>query len=518
MVNIIRRFQQPFLIVFTFFAIVSMVVFFNAPNVRNGGFGPSDRVATLYGRPVSRTKLDRAFKRFDVLAQRELMMSMFEYIGALAGGSQTRNEGEQNIVWNTMVLEHEADQLGIRPTPEAIDNAIKDLPVLKTNGVFDYAKFSLFTQNLLMPRGFTTDELGEIIGDDLKLKKIKEVIGASVGASPFEVREAYIERYQKSQVSVVRFKFDEFKAAAEAKDEDVKKLFEDRKATLKAPEKRKVKFIAFTLEKQEKPLMGRERAAAMEKLLTQAQDFAQAMTEKGADFKAVAAAFQAKAAKPAEGEPKFQVKVGETPAFSATEPPAELEHSAEAAAAAFHLTKADPNSDALLAGNSSYVALQLLSVEEARPLTFDEAKPELVSQLKEQSARESMGISASLIRGILDQVRKTGGNMEEVAKGGHATFAKLPPFSEAEPLKDPDAQAISAKAAEMSEGEISEFVQTQSGGLLVLLDKKLPIDEAAFEKEKANTAKQIVQGKQEALLRDWIEARRKAAKLQMGQS
>jgi parvulin-like peptidyl-prolyl isomerase len=68
----------------------------------------------------------------------------------------------------------------------------------------------------------------------------------------------------------------------------------------------------------------------------------------------------------------------------------------------------------------------------------------------------------------------------------------------------------------MAEGDLSEFVQTQSGGVLIYLEKRLPIDEAAFEKEKANTAKQIVQGKQEALIRDWIEARRKAANLKMG--
>jgi len=518
MVNLIRRFRQPLMIVLTVFVIVSFVILFNAPNVRNGGFTPTDRVATLYGRPISRTKLERSFKRFEVLTQRELLMSMFEYLMTITGSSSSRREGEENAVWNTMVLEHEAEALGIRPTAEEIDDTIRQLPGFQTGGVFDYANYSIFTQNQLLPRGFSGDELAEIVGDDLKFKKIKEVIGASVAASPFEVREAYAERHQKSQVSVVRFKFDEFKAAAEAKEEDVKKLFEERKATLKAPEKRKVKYVAFTLEKQEKPLSGKERAAAMEKLLEQSQEFAQAMTEKNADFNAVAATFQAKAAKPVEGEPKSLVKVAETPAFSAAEPPAELEHSSEVAAAAFHLSKADPNSDALLAGNSSYVVLQLSAVEEARSLTFDEAKPDLVAQLKDQQARETMNTKASLVRALLEEQHKSGQSLEDAAKGGGVVLEKLPPFSVAEPLKDPDNQQISAAASEMSEGELSKFVDTQSGGMLVYLEKRLPIDEAAFEKEKANTANQIVQGKQGALLREWLEARRRAAKLQMGAS
>jgi hypothetical protein len=535
MVNLIRRFQQPLLILLTIFVIISFIIFFNAPNVRNGGFTPTDRVATLYGRPISRTKLERGFRRFETIRTVMDQMSFFQYIMTLAGDNP--KGGEESIVWNTFVLDHEAEALGIQPTADQVDTAIRQLQVLQTNGAFDYAKFVMLQQNVLMPRGFTGDEVGVIVGDELKLSRLKELIGSMVAASPFEVREAYTDRYQKSQVSVVRFKFDEFKAAAEAKDEDVKKLFEDRKATLTQPEKRKVKYIAFELPKQDKPLTGRERTAAMEKLLDQAHEFAHAMTAKDADFGALSTAYQAKAnppkpapapapapakedeaktPKPPEEKPTAEVKTGETPAFAATDAPAELEHSSEAAAAAFHLSMAEPNSDAILAGNTGYVVLQLSAIEPSRPLTFDEAKPQLVTQLKEQQAREAMNIKASTLRTILDQVQKGGTSLEEAAKASNVTLEKLPAFSQAEPLRDPDGQAIREKATEMAEGELSEFTQTQSGGLLIYLEKKMPIDEADFEKQKANLAKQIVQQKQESLVKEWIEARRKAADLKMG--
>ncbi len=74
------------------------------------------------------------------------------------------------------------------------------------------------------------------------------------------MREQYIERNQKSEVSFVRFKIEDFKAAVKVTDEDVAKLFEERKSTLKTPEKRKVKFVAFTLPDAQKALAGPERA------------------------------------------------------------------------------------------------------------------------------------------------------------------------------------------------------------------------------------------------------------------
>ena len=73
----------------------------------------------------------------------------------------------------------------------------------------------------------------------------------------------------------------------------------------------------------------------------------------------------------------------------------------QAAAAAFHLTKAEPTSDVINAQNGYYV-LQLSGIEEARPLTLEEAKPQLTEQLKEERAQEALNLKAAEIRAKID--------------------------------------------------------------------------------------------------------------------
>ncbi len=93
---------------------------------------------------------------------------------------------------------------------------------------------------------------------------------------------------------------------------------------------------------------------------------------------------------------------------------------------------------------------------------------------------------------------------------------KLPPFSAADQSRQeqPETSTIKGRASEMKEGELSEFVPTATGGLLVHLDKRLPIDEADFAKEKAKLAEEIGRQKGGAIFMDWLRERRKAANVQ----
>ena len=107
--------------------------------------------------------------------------------------------------------------------------------------------------------------LEEMVANDVRLRRLKALLGTVVAASPSEVRSMFEMRHGKLECQVVRFDFAEFLKAQQPSDEDVKKAYEERKSTLKTDELRKVKFVAFTVPTQEKPLAGKERAEAFEK-------------------------------------------------------------------------------------------------------------------------------------------------------------------------------------------------------------------------------------------------------------
>lgn len=508
MVKLFRRFQQPLLIALTIFTIISFVVLYNLPGTRSGGFR-NDTVGQIYGHSVAQTEVNRATKRFnlwfDDLRTPELR--------PLIGNANSKNEAESNFAWNSIVLRHEAEALGIMSADpgdaerQTIDALVEPRlrKMFEVNGIFDAARYQMFVQNALSPRGFTARELEEVIADQIRIEKVKEVVGSTVAATPAEVREYYTESHGKLEASVVRLKLEDFKAAVQVTDEDVKKLFEERKATLKTPEKRKVKFAAFTLPKPEKPtdkpLAGKERVEAMRKLADKAQELAQTMTAKGADFAAETA--------------KAGATVAETPAFEAGMAPPELGFSPKAAMAAFRLTKAEPNSDAVDGPNGYYV-LQLSAVDESRPQTLDEAKAQLTEQLKQERSQEAMGLKATEVRNKIEAEMKAGKSFADAATAAGAKAEKLPAFSMTDRLKDdPDAQPIMGRAAELTEGQLSEFTPTQAGGVLIRLDKRVPIDDAEFAKEKDKLAKELEDAKREAVFHDWLRARVKAANLQL---
>lgn len=508
MVNLLRRFQKPLLIVVVVLVIISYVVFYNLQ--ATNGLPTSSSVATIYGRGLTSIQLDKAAKRFDVAVR----LQMSDVLFALGGrevafamfGQSPSTRAVEDFIWNSMVLRHEADALGVAPSQAEIEEAIRKIPPFQTNGQFDPMKYALFNQNQLSPRGFTPDDLGDIVADQIRLAKLRELIGAATHASPGEVREQYIDENQKSDISLFRLKLDDFKAAVQVIDEDVTKLYQERQSTLKTPEKRKVKYVGFTLAGESKPLAPKERAEATQRLAEQAQNLAIALTEKGAKIDEVAA--------------KMQLKVQETPAFAQGEPPSELSRSEEAAEAAFQLTEAEPHSDAVNAENGYYV-LELAGTEPSRPLTQEEAKEQLTEQIKMERGQEAMNLKVAELRTKIDTELKAGKTFEEAAQTAGVTLEKLPAFSgsarQMQGQEPPETSAIRERLASMTEGELSDLVPVENGGLVIHLDKRLPIDDADFEAKKKEVAEQIERRQDAMLFDDWLRVRRNAADVKVPQ-
>jgi parvulin-like peptidyl-prolyl isomerase len=261
-----------------------------------------------------------------------------------------------------------------------------------------------------------------------------------------------------------------------------------------------VKYAAFLLPKDSK-LTGRERADELQKRADEAQKFAEAMLNKGAKFDELAKANGATA-------------VGETPMFELNAAPKELDGNANAAHAAFEL-KPDQTSDVISAENGSYVLL-LAGKEEARPQSFDEVKTKLVDELKEERAREAMNLKAGEIRKKIDAEMKGGKAFAQAAEAAGVKAEKLPPFSASDPgalRTSPDGPDIMRRATELAVDQVSEFVPTQAGGVIVHLDRQLPIDETEFNKQKELLTERAVKQKREAIFQEWLRTRRKAANI-----
>ncbi len=478
------------MITITILVIISFAVLYNSDSL---GRLDADRVATVYDRHISLAEYQRALRSFELARD----LDMREMLGSLGIPATSEEEFKRNVILGGLVLQKEAEKLGVTTTDDEVADGIKALPVFQTQGQFDSAKYNQIVQVALTPRGFTVTQLEEIVREDITLKKIKALLGATIAPAPTEVREAYVRDYQKTVASVVRLKLADFSAAATVAEEEVKKAFEERKASFNAPEKRKVKYVALTLPAAEKPLAGKERVDALRALSEKAADFSQALLEPGADFAAVAA--------------KMTLPVQESVEFSATDEPAELGKGNAAVDASFKLTKEQPTSD-VLGTEQGYFVLHLGAIIPTRPLTFEEARVTLSETLKQEKSMEALNLKGNAIRIQIDAALKAGKSFADATAAAGVKAEAFPPFSRREPKFDqPDGQEVMISSIDMTPGQLSQFVPTATGGALVYMDSREPIDDAKFSTEKALTALNLSRGRRESLFTEWFKARRREA-------
>ena len=78
----------------------------------------------------------------------------------------------------------------------------------------------------------------------------------------------------------------------------------------------------------------------------------------------------------------------------------------------------------------------------------------------------------------------------------------------------PDLPAIKSAVRELNPGDATDFVPTEKGGVVAVLEKRDPGDPAGYAAAKASFEKNYLQSKRMAVFDEWLQDRRRAAGLQ----
>ena len=458
-----------------------------------------DDFARIYNRTISLVEARRDARLFD-LAQ-ALGMSSFRQ--DLSAGAKSEAEAYVPFILNIVILRHEAARLGIRPTSSEIADVVRNLEAFRGPSGFDLQKYNDFTQNFLAPNGLGEEQIEQLVRDELCLNRIKQLVAAGASLPESESKANYDEAYGKLFVSVIRLRTADFAKDIKVTDDDVRKYYEAHKAEFKSEEKRKVEFVSLALGDEQKKLSGKERIDALQKLADRANDFTQALLEKGENFKQVAA--------------KFQLPIHVTGEFTAAAPDPQLNVDPQLGAAAFRLTVQEPNSDPLQVADGFYI-LHLAGMVEARPLTIEEAKPKVVEAIKSSRTRELISTKGAGIAHQLREATTSGQPLEAAIQKMGLKAEKVPPFSLVEDAtakpeerkEPPGLVAIKNAVAQINPGDVSDFFPWEEGGVIAVLEKREPADPAKYPEKKAafdNRYREIV-------FYEWLRDRQRDAGLQ----
>ena len=503
MMKLLRRHKDWLMIVIAILAIPFVFYFVQRPDY--GAIGRGD-VGQIYGRKLTQLEID-GNARLGGLAQALGMSDFWETLSLRQPG----NAGYGTFAVNLIVLRHEAQRLGLRPSPSELADVVRRLPAFQSETGFDMNKFSDFVRNALGPKGLGEEHIEQLVRDELSLKEIKRLLATGITVSKGELDENFQRGYDKFYVTVIRFRSGDFDKDIKVSDEDVQKYYDAHKAELKTDEKHKVQFVQLGLTEEQKKLTGKDRIDALQKLADRATDFTQALLEKDAAFK--------------QSAEKFQLPVHETGEFTAASSDPELKADPQLSAAAFKLSVQEPNSDPVQVADGFYI-LHLTGTSEPRPLTLEEAKPKIVEALKKSRSRELMSTKGAELVQQIREATKSGQSLEATIQKAGAKPEKIPPFSlmeeektkpeGKEPKKDEpaDLAAIKDAVAFLNAGEMSDFSPWGENGFIAVLEKREPSADANAGEKKAAFEKRILDNKQRIVLYEWLHERQQAAGLQ----
>jgi peptidyl-prolyl cis-trans isomerase D len=498
MVTFFRRFQKPLLLTLTILVIISFVIMYAGPGSRLQGLR-GERVGTLHGRPISAAEYRSIARQFEVLRT----LGMLDVIIPLTGNARSMQDAVDNYVWNTLVLRHASEHLGLLPTQDQIFQAVQRLPIFQNQGKFDYDRQAGFLNMYLRPRGFNEAQFEEMIADSVRLQSIRDSLAASSAPAPDELENAYRRQHQKIEAAIVRFSKAEVEKTVQISEEDLKKEFETRKDSLKTPEKRIVDYVLFPLPKVDKtdkdgPGAKRPEPEEIQKLVDRAADFAAALLEPNTKFADVAK--------------KFEMEVKTSPSFTSGERLKELGNDPRVSAAAFQLSQEKSVSEALPCAEG-YFVLHLHGIDASKPISFEESKEKLTTGLRNERTREALSLRANEARKKLEDQIKSGKSFAEAAKAAALKVETPEAFSrtEAKSLTGTNASLIQNNAADLKEGQTSSPLEASDETLLVHVLKRLPVDPADLEKQRPTLVPMLESQRTDALLMEWIERQRASA-------
>ena len=165
--KLLRRHRDWLMIVIAILAIPFIFYFVQRPDY--GAIG-RDQFARIYDRNVSMLEAQQ-FARLLSLAQ---ALGMSDFVGTMtAGAGLDQNQAAVQFIVNLLVLRHEAERLGLRPSASEVAEVVRKLPAFQGDSGFDINKFNDLVQNGLAPLGLAEEHIEQLVRDQICLNEIQ---------------------------------------------------------------------------------------------------------------------------------------------------------------------------------------------------------------------------------------------------------------------------------------------------------------------------------------------------------
>ena len=221
--EVFRRHQRKLLAIFAILAMISFVVSDSVPRLLSSNYnGRDQKVVDLHSTPLYRSQLNE-------LARQRNRANMF--VAGLAqfmprevfGGLKDRD------LVDAVILQREADRLGIPATPEMGREWLKQITGGRMNSELFTALYSRFSSEI------SEEQLLTDIANQVRLANVRRLLGSPI-VTPYDVFRSYRDQNERIGAKLVEVPVDKFLSKVpEPSQADLQALYDKYKDVLPDP-------------------------------------------------------------------------------------------------------------------------------------------------------------------------------------------------------------------------------------------------------------------------------------------
>jgi len=446
-------------------------------------------------------------------------------------------EVEQQI-YLSLMLTQKAQQLGIHVSDDAAAaSAAERLAALGRNG--QTVSLDALVDQALAPKGFTSADFENYIRHDLMIHQLVQSMGLSGELiTPQEARNAYQRENEELSCQAVFFSASNYLSAVTVSPGIVGQFYTNFQAQYRLPDRVQVNYVVYSVSNYlaqsrvewAKTNLSDNVDAYLHKVgdnykgAKNADEARAKITEELVAFRAQADAKKAATELAAEAFGMDPVKpenlatvanqkgliLHQTAPFAKNTGPEDIEGAVNFTKAAFELTQDSPLAGPITDGDSIYV----IALDKTLPTeipSYDKIRFQVAMDYeRRQSTMLAQQAGEAFYRTLTNQIA-AGHSFASVAIGAGHPAEVLPPFSistqELPELGDRASLGqIKQAAFTATPGKPSGFVPTQEGGFILLVQSRLPVDQAKLTADLPQFTQNLRRSRENEAFGQWLNA------------
>jgi hypothetical protein len=517
MLHIFRRHQKVIWAVIAVVVIITFVFW----GSQTGSSGP-ERLARpspgrINGKPVAYAEFEqqqRAFCLMYYLRQGQMI-------------DRRRMERQlQAPTWQRLLVSRKIEALGIYVPVEDAVTFIQQLPTFQGDKGFDTERYRRFVGGILPQWGLDEEEFVSIVRGQLAIDKLQDIIASTAKVTPLDVQQAYNDANEQLSIAVVEFNATNYTAQVQIADKEIKEEFEKSKETYRIPERVKVRYLKFSLDDY-MPKVKVTDAEIKERYDKEKEAFTDPKTKQVKPLDAVRDEIRKEIARPRaikmvneaaseindavlpdprnpnEKKPDLATVVQQrglalaTTDFFSEKDDLKFVTAPKFQKAAMTLS-ADSPYELVPAPDGAYF-LQFVARKASELPTLDAVRPKVVEDLKRMRsldlARKDGREKYAKFKAAIDLAGKSKPALDHMAAANSVKSLTPPAFTLSEPPRDlPYARLVLSACEFLAPGELSEFVDTAAGGLIVQVKERKPADPKKLAAEEKTLRHRLLFG------------------------